>query len=510
MADVHHKAALYDLLLATVPEYAIFLLSPEGIITEWNEAIGRMFGYSEEELAGKHIEEIFTREDRAQGLPAKEIQSAIQEGSAVDLRWHVRKSGPPIFVDALVVPLREGGTVKQILTIVRDITPHKLVGGLPNPLTESMDDPFFLRDSSGRFIFVTNAAAALIGEGGKEQFTYLHPCDCWPERIARRWTEVDEQVRRDGKSVEFEIPICVKGGECIYSFRETPWRNSKGEVVGLVAVGRNVSEQRRLEKERNDLIEREKSLLSQRVEFADTELHRSHEQIRNLAGRLLIAQEEERSRIAREMHDDLAQRLAALNFELESLQANRRQGAAAPEENMTKLIQSVSLITEGVREISHRLHPAILEDLGLAPALRNLVEEFVRTYELPVQSLIDLPWNRAIPLAVSTTLYRIAQEALRNTIKHAGNASAVVELKEAENEEMLQLTIRDNGAGFDAEAVKAAAGGLGLASMKERARAVGGRLTVHSAPGAGTTVTVVVPWSTVKERTAADCAAFGS
>ena len=90
MTDVHHKAALYDLLLATVPDYSVFLLSTEGIITEWNEAIGRMFGYAEADLVGKHIETIFTAEDRARGLPESEIRSAIENGAGVDLHWHIR------------------------------------------------------------------------------------------------------------------------------------------------------------------------------------------------------------------------------------------------------------------------------------------------------------------------------------------------------------------------------------------------------------------------------------
>lgn len=212
-----------------------------------------------------------------------------------------------------------------------------------------------------------------------------------------------------------------------------------------------------------------------------------------LAGRLLLAQEEERRRIAREMHDDLAQRLAVLGFDLEDLQAKRREGSAILDEDLTKIIRSVGLLAAGVREISRRIYPAMLEHLGLAAALGDLVEDFARTNESSVRILTDLSPDRVIPLPVSTTLYRIAQEALRNTVGHSRNGSAVVELKEMSNPDRLQLVIRDNGVGFDPEAVEAAGIGLGLAGMVERALAIGGRMTLHSAPGAGTIVQIVVP-----------------
>ncbi len=226
-----------------------------------------------------------------------------------------------------------------------------------------------------------------------------------------------------------------------------------------------------------------------------------------LAGRLLMAQEDEQRRIAREMHDDIAQRLAALAFDLETLQEKQRTESAIPGEDLRKLIRAVTVIADGVREISHQLYPAILEDLGLAAALRSLVEEFARRDELSIEVSLRLPPDPAMPLATGTALYRIAQEALRNVIKHSPGASVLMEVKEA-GQQRIQLTIRDNGAGFDAEAVRAGGGGLGLAGMEERARAVGGRLTLESAPGAGTTVTVAIPWLATEANTAANHAVY--
>jgi signal transduction histidine kinase len=156
-------------------------------------------------------------------------------------------------------------------------------------------------------------------------------------------------------------------------------------------------------------------------------------------------------------------------------------------DHVLSLRERASSLSEEVRGISHRLHPSILDDLGLSHALRALVEEFGRR-EAMIATFASRNVSDGIPREVSGVLYRIAQEALRNVAKHAGKTHVRVTLEGTEG--ALRLVVADLGEGFDTEGVR---GGLGLISMAERARLIQGTFSVQSALGAGTIVTVEAP-----------------
>ena len=256
-----------------------------------------------------------------------------------------------------------------------------------------------------------------------------------------------------------------------------------GDPLVLIVM-QDVTAQRRAER----LLESERERLAGQFRSTAEELHRTREELRALAGRLFTSQEEERKRVARELHDDIGQRLAALEIDIERLRGDLPPAPEDVQSALTGLRVRMSDLSNAVRKLSHQLHPSNLEHLGLAAALKSLVEEFGNRRGM----VADFRRSRVpdgIPQEVAAALYRVAQEALRNVAKHAGRTHVKVSLEGSAGR--LRLTVRDLGEGFDVTGV--ARRGLGLVSMEERVRLVGGKFAVESALGEGTKVTVTIP-----------------
>lgn len=228
---------------------------------------------------------------------------------------------------------------------------------------------------------------------------------------------------------------------------------------------------------------------------------RAEREARALAGMILTAQEDERSRVARELHDDLSQRLAAASLDVAILERNLTSKTSVVDV-LSRLKQGLMTICRDVHQLSHRMHSSVLEDLGLEAALRSECASASERHDLNVDfSCQGVPPQ--VPQDVSLCLYRIVQEALRNAVKHSQATGVQVALKH--DGQQLQLEIRDDGVGFDATkagrttGVPESAGdttGLGIASLKERVRLVGGTLRIESAPNEGVTIDVQVPCHT--------------
>jgi signal transduction histidine kinase len=205
-----------------------------------------------------------------------------------------------------------------------------------------------------------------------------------------------------------------------------------------------------------------------------------------LSWRLLTAHEDERRRLARELHDDVTQRLARL-----AVDAARMEFAGAPPRDGASLSVHGELVrlSEDVHALSYRLHPSILDDLGLAEALKAECEQVTRHQPVRVEVEVNqVP--EGLPHDVSLCLFRVAQEALRNVARHAKASVATVTL--ALKDGGLLLAVSDNGIGFDVEATRSRPS-LGCASMGERVRLLGGRLGIKSEVGQGTTISAWVP-----------------
>jgi signal transduction histidine kinase len=216
-------------------------------------------------------------------------------------------------------------------------------------------------------------------------------------------------------------------------------------------------------------------------------LNRSQRELRALSAHLLAELEGERERVARALHDDIGQRLSLTAIALEEIDGN---GLAKDSLGKLQAVRDhLHALNNDARALSHRLHPAILNDLGLSAALRALVNEFREGEGMPATfSSQDVP--ESVPTQTAMAIYRITQEALRNVAKHAGKTHVKVVLKRKPNG--LQLKVMDFGAGFN-QYREAPAHGLGMISMRERALHVEGTFEVQSAQGHGTDITVEVP-----------------
>jgi len=237
----------------------------------------------------------------------------------------------------------------------------------------------------------------------------------------------------------------------------------------------------------SQILTNEKSPLENEILVATRRLERTQEELRGLTAHLFTVQDEERRHVARELHDDISQNLSILDLHLKALKDKQQQGLDGAEIDEVRF--QLSALANDVRSISHRLHPAILDDLGLPAALKALVEEFGEREGMPATYHgINIP--ELVPTNTAAALYRIAQEALRNVAKHAGKTHVKVYLEE--KDKVLVLQVIDLGVGFDQEA-DVAGEGLGLISMTERARQIHGQLSIRSSLGKGTTMTVEAP-----------------
>lgn len=251
----------------------------------------------------------------------------------------------------------------------------------------------------------------------------------------------------------------------------------------VIAVFRDISEQ--LQRERRD--EKARKLLKEQVNAAEHELGETRADLRALSGRLITLQEEERRRLARELHDDFGQRAAILGLQISRALDLLPNSPSEAADLLARTQGQIVALDNGLREVSHRLHPSVIEDLGLIPGLTSLVEDL---REGGAEITLAAPDSIAVPAPIATCLYRVTQEALRNAAKHAPGAPVHIRLSaDADN---VHLAIEDAGPGFDVREVRAA-GGLGLLNMRERARLAGGTLTLRSFPGRGTAITVAIP-----------------
>lgn len=346
-----------------------------------------------------------------------------------------------------------------------------------------------LHDSGERFRFVVDGGPAYIWTTGPDAkidyansacaeftglsteelmgngwFDAIHPDD--RDQVAGIWFSAIEA------RTPFQFEYRVRRADGVYRWLVATgapryWRD--GSFAGYAGCDIDINER----KDAEDMV-----AASQRA------LEMSQHDIQQLAGQLLTAHEDERRRLARELHDDLTQRLARL-----AIDAGRMEGAPASREGARALREGLVRLSEDVHALSYRLHPSVLDDLGPVEALRTECDRVATHGALRVDvNAKGVP--EPLPAEAALCLFRVAQEALSNAERHAHASTVTVLL--SSNGNGLQLEVSDNGRGFNPAGPRDHAS-LGLASMRERVRLLHGELGIDSAPGRGTSVVARVP-----------------
>lgn len=265
---------------------------------------------------------------------------------------------------------------------------------------------------------------------------------------------------------------------------------SASEPIILIAL-QDITAHRQAER----VLQQEKERLEGRVLLTERALDRTQEELRSLAVSLFTAQEEERRRVSRELHEDLAQKLALIDVNTIRLQQGLTELSPGVRGQMDELRRQISNLSNDLRRIAYQLHPTILDDLGVGFALKELCAEFSQREGFPVQFSGDTTISVA-PI-IGGSLYRITQEALRNIAKHAGKTAVRVQLRAVRDE--LSLKIRDQGSGFEPGEARGR-GGMGILNMEERTRLINGSFSLKAQPGKGVAVLVRVPLSQGRAR----------
>ena len=315
-----------------------------------------------------------------------------------------------------------------------------------------------------RVAFVDERFRDICGLGSKP-LQGLEPVELWKEHLhpddRRRVLDARRKLHDgnpDRVSIEYRYVHPVRGQRWIQHLARVAVRDADGRAIVAFGVLRDITE----------------------VKSAEVEL-------RDLSQRLIRAHEEQRAILARELHDDLTQRLAVLAIDVGRAEIAAPVGA--PAETLRAVRDGLARLSEDVHSLAYQLHPSVLDDLGLGEALRAECERIGRqgVLKLSVQLHPVLP---AVPRDTALCLFRVAQEALSNVVRHAGARSAGVVLQEMDGG--LLLAVRDDGIGFDPGAAQQRRR-LGFASMRERLQLVHGTLDIESAPGGGTTVVAWAP-----------------
>jgi PAS domain S-box-containing protein len=337
-----------------------------------------------------------------------------------------------------------------------------------------------LRESEERFRLVANTAPVMIWMAGTDRLcTYVNqpwleftgrPIEAalgngWAEELhnedRKRSMETYSQAFDLHQSFQMEYRIRRNNGEYRWVFdMGVPRFNADGSFAGYIGSCLDITDRKLAE-----------------------------EALASVGRRLIEAHEEERTRIARELHDDIAQRLALLALELERYDDQAPGPVVDLHNDLQKARQQVSDLGKDVQALSHRLHSSKLEYLGLATSARSFCRELSEQRNVGIEfKHSGLP--AAIPKEISLCLFRVLQEALQNAVKHSGDQDFTVEIHGTPDE--ILLTVRDLGIGFDwRESMNGR--GLGLISMRERLCLVNGQLSIQSEPGRGTTVLARVP-----------------
>jgi PAS domain S-box-containing protein len=470
---LREKDAIFSAFLEHSPIYVFFKdkdIRPIHLSRNYEQ----MLGMPLDQVIGKRMDELFPL-DLAKSMIADDMR-VLNESQRVDVveelegriletvKFPVLKDGVPFILAGFTMDITERKRAEEALR-ESEKRYKQLFSHAPAGIYE-------LDFKEQRFVAVNDVMCKYTGYS-EQEFLTMSPSDILSEDGNALYTQRCKKLlagENVPEAVEYEIT--KKDGEKLWVALNISPVYEKGKVKGITAVVHNVTERRK----------------------AEQKLRQSEERLRSLSGELMKAQEKERARISKELHDELGQSLAMLKHRVRSI--GKKLVAYQPQlsHDSEATVELVDDIIEKVRRLSRDLNSSILEDVGLCPALRSLADNFVQEYEIPVSLDLD-EIDAFFSKETARNLYRIFQEALTNIAKHAG--ASHVSLHISKGPEYIYFVIEDDGQGFDTSEARARdenRRGLGLPLMEERADLVGGTLEVTNREDTrGTKILLTVP-----------------
>jgi PAS domain S-box-containing protein len=377
--------------------------------------------------------------------------------------------------------------------------------GLLAAIVDSSEDAIVSKTLEGVITSWNAGAERLFGYTAKEaigqHISFIIPLDRRHEE-----TSILAQLGRGERIEHFDtIRLRKDGSKLEISLTISPVRDASGNIIGASKIARDIAGRKRVERELYESEQRFRQLadaLDTQVQFRTQELQRRNAEIlqqsdllRDLSARLMRAQDEERRRIALELHDSVGQNLAALGMTLARLENNAKNDPTRFAESIKDAKDLIQNLTQEIRTTSYLLHPPLLDELGLSSALRWYVEGLAKRSDLSIEVNIPDSFERLAP-EMELAIFRLVQESLTNIHRHSGSKTAVIRI--AREADKIYAEVQDRGNGMSQERfaeVQSQAVGVGLRGMKERVRQAHGELTIDS-NASGTKITAIFSVST--------------